>query len=110
MRTLCLALLLAVPAVALAQSVPTSAAIDAELREVMRLTGARGLGLAVVRDGQVTEVRAQGVRNAAGDPLQIDTVMYGASLTKAAFAYTVMQLVEEGRTTYAELFRVFGEG
>ena len=23
--------------------------------------------------------------------------MYGASLTKAAFAYTVMQLVEEGR-------------
>ena len=26
-----------------------------------------------------------------------DTIMYGASLTKAVFAYTVMQLVDEGR-------------
>ena len=32
-----------------------------------------------------------------GDPLLEDTVMYGASLTKAAFGYLVMQLVEEGR-------------
>ena len=96
-RRCLLALLLALPAAAFSQPVPTAAAIDAELRDVMRLTGARGLGLVVIRDGQVAEVRAQGARNAAGDPLQTDTVMYGASLTKAAFAYTVMQLVEEGR-------------
>jgi CubicO group peptidase (beta-lactamase class C family) len=40
---------------------------------------------------------ACGVRNATSEPLQVDTVMYGASLTKAAFDYLVMQLVEEGR-------------
>ena len=28
-------------------------------------------------------------------PLEIDTVMYGASLTKLAFAYMIMQLVDE---------------
>lgn len=96
-RPFILALLLALPAAVFTQNVPTAAAIDAELQDVMRLTGARGLGLVVIRDGQVAEIRAQGARNAAGDPLQVDTVMYGASLTKAAFAYTVMQLVEEGR-------------
>ena len=76
---------------------PDDAALDAEVREVMRQTGARGLAIAVVRGGQVVQVRALGLRNVAGEPLGIDTVMYGASLTKAAFGYTVMQLVEEGR-------------
>jgi CubicO group peptidase (beta-lactamase class C family) len=89
--------LLCASATGRAQPAPSGPAIDAELREVMRLTGARGIGLAVVRAGQVAEVRSQGERNAAGDPLRTDTVMYGASLTKAAFAYMVMQLVEEGR-------------
>jgi CubicO group peptidase (beta-lactamase class C family) len=37
------------------------------------------------------------VRDAHAAPLREDTVMYGASLTKAAFGYLVMQLVEEGR-------------
>src|SRR6185295_10571185 len=37
-----------------------------------------------------------GIRNAAGAPLEKNTIMYGASLTKAAFAYMVMQLVEQG--------------
>ncbi len=98
MRTSLLGLLLvALPVAANAQVHRTAAAIDAELLEVMRLTGARGLGLAVVRDGQVTDIRVQGARNAAGDPLGPETVMYGASLTKAAFAFMVMQLVEEGR-------------
>ena len=89
---------LALAASAAAQTpTPSDAALDAEIREVMRLTGAQGLALAVVRDGKVTQVRAHGLRNARGEPLRPDTVMYGASLTKAAFAYTVMQLVEERR-------------
>src|SRR6185295_5287895 len=45
--------------------------------------------------GKVDYVRAYGVRNAKGDPLTTDTVMYGASLTKTVFAYTVMQLVDQ---------------
>ena len=40
---------------------------------------------------------AYGIRNAKGDPLTTDTVMYGASLTKTVFAYTVMQLVDQGK-------------
>jgi len=67
---------------------------DAAL-DAMRRTGARGLAMAVIHDGRVDLVRAWGDRNAAGDPLQAGTVMYGASLTKAVFAYTVMQLVGE---------------
>lgn len=34
---------------------------------------------------------------AKGDPLTTDTVMYGASVTKAVFAYTAMQLVDQGK-------------
>jgi CubicO group peptidase (beta-lactamase class C family) len=96
-RHLLLALLLACPLTIKAQERPSGPALDQELREVMRLTGARGIAVAVIRDGQVVDVRTQGARNAAGAPLLADSVMYGASLTKAAFAYMVMQLVEEGR-------------
>lgn len=71
--------------------------VDETVRHAMAATGARGLAVAVVDDGQVVFTKAYGVRNAGGEPLQEDTVMYGASLTKAAFGYWVMQLVEEGR-------------
>jgi len=57
----------------------------------------QGLALAVIDDGIVVHVAAYGIRNAARDPLDSHTVMYGASLTKTAFAYMVMQLVDEGR-------------
>ena len=76
-------------------AVPTEAALDAEAARAMAATQAKGLAIAVIDDGKVVQVRSYGARNAAGDPLQTDTIMYAASLTKAAFAYTVMQLVEE---------------
>lgn len=63
----------------------------------MTATGARGLAVAVIDNGRVVFTKAYGVRNAANEPLQNDTVMYGASLTKSAFAYMVMQLVDEGK-------------
>ncbi|MBQ0930094.1 beta-lactamase family protein [Ideonella sp. 4Y16] len=71
--------------------------IDDTVRQAMAATGARGLALAVVDRGQVVFTQAYGVRNAHGAPLQTDTVMYGASLTKAVFGHLVMQLVDEGR-------------
>lgn len=73
-----------------------AAAIDAEVRAAMARTGARGLALAVIEDGRPVLVRAWGHRNAAGAPLETNTVMYGASLTKSVFAYTVMQMRDEG--------------
>ena len=84
------------PTTLLAPPIPSRAAIDAEVAAAMAATGTRGLALAVIDNGAVSMVRAYGDRNAAGDPLTPDTIMYGASLTKAAFAFMVMQLVEEG--------------
>lgn len=83
---------------ALAQPpIPPVAAIDAEARRLMAATQARGMAVAVVNAGQVVHIAAYGQRNAAGEPLQTDTVMYGASLTKAVFGHFVMQLVDEGK-------------
>jgi CubicO group peptidase (beta-lactamase class C family) len=70
--------------------------LDAHVRQAMAATGAKGIAVAVLNGGKVTHVNSWGVRNGAGDPLKTDTVMYGASLTKTVFAYTVMQLAEEG--------------
>lgn len=77
--------------------IPVDQLVDAAAARAMKDTGGRGLAIAVVHDGQVQAVKAYGERNAAGAPLTADTVMYGASLTKAVFAYTVLQLVDEGR-------------
>ena len=78
------------------RSGPTPAQIDAEVARAMAGTGAQGLAIAVIEDGRPVYVQAYGKRNAAGASLTTETIMYGASLTKAAFAYTVMQLAEEG--------------
>ena len=66
-------------------------------RDAMRHSNAKGLAIAVIDDGEVRSVQAFGVRNAKGEPLTVDTVMYGASLTKMLFATLVMQLVDEGK-------------
>jgi CubicO group peptidase (beta-lactamase class C family) len=76
--------------------VPYAARVAELAKSAMAETGAKGLAVAVIDDGRVASVQAFGERNAKGDPLTTDTVMYGASLTKAVFAYTVMQLVQEG--------------
>ena len=55
------------------------------------------MALALIRNGRVRYVQAYGVRNAKGDPLRTNTVMYGASLTKTVFAFTVLQLVDQGK-------------
>lgn len=80
-----------------AQTIPSGAAIDAKVASVMAKTAARGMAVAVVDHGEVAYVHSYGIRNANRDPLTTDTVMYGASLTKTVFAYTVMQLVDQGK-------------
>ena len=88
-----------VPVAAIAQRIPTGAAIDSEVAKIITRTHAKGMAVAVIDRGKVAYVHAYGVRNAKGDPLTTDTVMYGASLTKTVFAYTVMQLVDQGKLT-----------
>lgn len=73
-------------------------AIDAEARRLMKREGVVGMALAVVGDGRIVHVAAYGHRNLERDlPLTTSTVMYGASLTKTAVAWMVLQLVDEGR-------------
>lgn len=85
------------PLIVVAQTIPNGAAIDAEVGKIMTHTHARGMAVAVIDHGRVGYVQAYGVRDAKGNPLTTDTVMYGASLTKTVFTYTVMQLVDQGK-------------
>ncbi|MDW7599321.1 serine hydrolase, partial [Stenotrophomonas maltophilia] len=55
------------------------------------------MALAVIDGGKVVHVAAYGERNAAGEPLRTDTVMYAASLTKMAFGHVVAQLAQDAR-------------
>jgi CubicO group peptidase (beta-lactamase class C family) len=82
---------------AFAQTIPGGPAVDDEVNKIMTETHANGMAVAVIDHGKVGYVHAYGIRNAKGDPLTTDTVMYGASLTKTVFAYTVMQLVDQGK-------------
>ena len=70
-------------------------AIDTHVRQAMAHSQVQGLALAFIDDGQVAYTASWGARNAAGEPLTVDTIMYGASLTKMVFAATVMQLADE---------------
>ncbi len=95
--TLRLAAVCCLSVAVVAQPIPSGPAIDATVGKIMTQTHAKGMALAVIDHGKVAYVQSYGARNATGDPLTIDTVMYGASLTKTVFAYTVMQLVDQGK-------------
>ncbi|MGG6461863.1 serine hydrolase domain-containing protein [Solilutibacter silvestris] len=100
MKRICLLALLLFAAPLIAREpgkLPANPAIDAHVEKLMARTGAKGLAIAVIDRGKVTYVKAYGARNAKGEPLRTDTIMYAASITKAVFAYTVMRLVDQGR-------------
>lgn len=78
--------------------VPNSAAIDAVVEQLMSDEDVKGMAVAVIEQDEILHLNAYGFRNVEkGLPLEIETIMYGASLTKAAFAYFVLQLVDEGK-------------
>lgn len=77
----------------------TISAVEIETTVIRLMSAARvtGLSIAIINDSEVAYVKSFGFRNkAAKQPLTEHTVMYGASFTKAVFAYFVMQLVEQG--------------
>jgi CubicO group peptidase (beta-lactamase class C family) len=90
-------------AVALTISAPTLAApdykaLDAEAARLMVAGKIPGLAYAVIDRGKVVHVSAQGFRNVEKQlPLTPDTIMYAASITKTAFAYYVLMLVDDGK-------------
>ena len=97
-------------AVAAAAAIPASAApvtqaapaidtatLDARIVKLMAQEDVKGLAIAVIDAREITHLKTFGWRNVEKRlPLESDTIMYGASLTKAAFAYMVLQLVDEG--------------
>ena len=76
-------------------TISTAAISDTISRAVVagRVTGA---GVTLFRDRQIAYMKTYGVRDKEkGLPLTADSMMAAASLTKVAFAYMVMQLVDE---------------
>lgn len=71
--------------------------LDAEIERLMAAGKIPGVAVALIENGKVAHVVAKGARNAKGDALAPDTIMYAASITKATFAYYVMMLVDEGK-------------
>ncbi len=71
--------------------------LDAEIDRLIVVGKIPGLAMAVIDNGKVAHVVAKGVRDAKGDPLTTDTIMYAASITKMAFAYYVLMLVDDGK-------------
>jgi len=74
----------------------TSAEIDAAITHVMQAAEVPGLALALINNGNVVYLKAYGVKNMSpSEPLTVNSVMVAASLTKVAFAYLVMKLVDD---------------
>jgi CubicO group peptidase (beta-lactamase class C family) len=73
-------------------------ALDAAAADLMAQGKIPGLAFAVIEHGKVAHVSAQGFRNVEQRaPLTPDTVMYAASITKAAFGQYVLMLVDDGK-------------
>lgn len=75
----------------------TSEQISNTVERLMSSAKVTGLALAILNDGEVVYLSGFGVRDVEQTtPVTPNSVMSAASFTKAMFAYTVMQLVEEG--------------
>jgi CubicO group peptidase (beta-lactamase class C family) len=73
-------------------------ALDAEAARLMAVGKIPGLAYAVIEHGKVVHVSAQGWRNVEKKlPLQTDTILYAASISKAAFGQYVLMLVDDGK-------------
>lgn len=75
-----------------------TAAIDSAVTELMQAAHVTGTGIAIFGDGEITYLKAYGVRDSEKNlPLAPDSVMTAASLSKTVFATVVMRLVQEHR-------------
>jgi CubicO group peptidase (beta-lactamase class C family) len=71
--------------------------LDAQVARLMKAAQVTGLGLVVVNDGKIVYAKAHGLKDRQKRaPLTEQSLMSGASLSKAVFAAMAMQLVEEG--------------
>ncbi len=72
------------------------AEIDATVTRLMRAAQVTGVSIAIFNNGQISYLKSYGLRDKEKNlPLTPDSVMTAASLSKVAFAYMVMQLVQD---------------
>jgi CubicO group peptidase (beta-lactamase class C family) len=75
----------------------SSEEIDATVERLVHAAKVTGIGVAILNDRKIVYLKAYGLRNRGKNlPLTPDSVMSAASFSKVAFAYMVMQLVQEG--------------
>ncbi len=73
------------------------AEIDQTVSRLMSAAEVTGAGIAIFNNGKIVYEKAYGFRDKEHNlPLTVDSVMSAASFSKVAFAYMVMQLVDEG--------------
>lgn len=69
----------------------------ADIEQLLKDGRVPGLSFAIIRDGQIVETKALGVRDAStAIPVDENTIFEAASLSKPVFAYAVLQLVDAG--------------
>lgn len=74
----------------------TSQQLDNKINQLMKDAQVHGMSVAIFNNGKPVYEKIFGYKNfATKEPLQLQTNMYGASLSKAVFAVFVMKLVEE---------------
>ncbi|HLK28064.1 MAG TPA: serine hydrolase [Puia sp.] len=71
--------------------------IDKTITQLMSNAEVTGFCISIINDNKITYTKTYGLKNKEKNELiDTSTVFYGASLSKAVFAYIVMQLVQEG--------------
>ena len=76
---------------------PQPQQVDGVITHLLAAAHVTGAGLAIFRDGHIAYLKAYGFRDTEKDwPLTPDSVMTSASLSKAAFATVILQLVRNG--------------
>ncbi len=72
------------------------AEIDKIVKRLMDTANVQGLDLAILNDKKTVFIKSYGYKNKINaELLDTNTVMYGASFSKAVFAYLTMKLVQE---------------
>jgi CubicO group peptidase (beta-lactamase class C family) len=75
----------------------TAAEIDGTVTRLMKAAEVTGAGVAIFNNGKIAYLKAYGFRDKEKNlPLTVNSVMSAASLSKVAFAYMTMELVDQG--------------
>jgi CubicO group peptidase (beta-lactamase class C family) len=71
--------------------------VDGTMERLMKAAEVTGAGIAVFHNGKIELLKAYGFRDKERNlPLTVDSVMSAASISKVAFAYLALELVDDG--------------